>query len=204
MGQHNAWAVTLNWAHLPANPFKVLIKMALFLPDDHEKPRWFAGDQMLLEAIGKAVPPWDDSPEAWRARHTGDVLLRRALKQLIAEGALEYRIRPVKGTRPEYWCHWVPQQTVAEYATDSCGMDNKLLQEPQQTVVPKEKRGEGKKRQENWSPEVTISPAAVDNTPPKINPPPGACPHGNPAGRLGGPGTEPTCPDCRRTTRAAR
>lgn len=195
MGAGNALLVCDHWHHLPANPFKIFIRMSLLILDKDEKPVWRGGDSYLLQALGRA------GLEDERAIHAADVTLRKAIGHLLREGALEYKIRPRKGLRPEYWCHWIPQGSLAASARESCESRKDGLRMPQGSLGPKEEGGGMRNRDEEGEPEATTSPAAVDNPKPRPDPSPNLCPHGNPAGRVGGPGTEPTCPECRRATR---
>lgn len=180
MGAGNALLVSRHWPHLPANPYKILVRMALVILDDTDKPRWWGGDGPLLDALGRSDVS-DGSPEGERALETGDVLLRRAIRHLVREGALEYAVRPVKGRRAEYWVHWMPEQTVPAWGTVCSGMGNKLFSIPEQTVRAKEEREELRIRDENRAPEATTSPGSVDGSrAPDRSPQPKLCPHGNP------------------------
>lgn len=180
MGAGNVMLVSHHWADLPANPYKILVRMALVILDDTDKPRWWGGDGPLLDALGRSEVS-DGSPEGDRALETGDVLLRRAIRHLVKAGALEYAVRPVKGRRAEYWVHWMPEQTVPAYGTDGSGMGNKLFSIPEQSVGAKEERGGLRIRDENRSPQVTTSPGPADDSgAPDRSLRHGLCPHGQP------------------------
>lgn len=160
MGAGQMLQALINWSHLPSNARFVLIMMASVTLDENPKPKYWGGDEPLLQALGRANPPASDtSVEAQRVRHSNDVTLRKALGQLIAAGALSYAVRPVKGRRAEYWLHLEPQGILAASARKSCGNRKKSLQPLQESLGAKEERGELRNSRGINSSQVTNSPA---------------------------------------------
>ena len=87
------WAI---WGELPDRPFRVLLYMAMRLPDAEESPRWYGSQDELAVAIGDAAAV--DGPQ----RKT---VLRRvstAVAALVDAGALDVLQRAAPGRRPVY------------------------------------------------------------------------------------------------------
>lgn len=162
MGARYARDALENWAHLPSNPRFVLLMMALTVLDRDPNPRWWGGDDLLLRALGRSSPADDDpSVAAEKARHANDVAVRRCVSELVKAGALSYAVRPVKGRRPEYWMHLVPQADPAASDRESCGIRRPVLHIPQAEPAPKENGGVPKITYEDRSPETLASPARI-------------------------------------------
>lgn len=167
MGYANATEVLHGWAHLPPNARFVLLAMALTIPDETRRPRWFGGDERLLSALGRADPPKHDrSEEAERIRHTNGVTLRKAVSDAVRAGALEYAVRPSRNRSGEYWCRWSPgpelQGSLAAGARNPCSSRKEVLQLAQGILAPEEERGGQTIRGREEVTGVSISPAQDD------------------------------------------
>jgi hypothetical protein len=184
MGAGNVSLVSINYASVPGNAFKILVKMALICLDSDVKPRWWGGDGILLSALGRVNPPdEDDSEEAKAVRHANGVALRAAVNDLVKAGAATYAVRPSRSKQAEYWLHWEPQGKPAVRAGKACGSAVEPQGKPavragkpcssrrktagqQAKTAPHEDIGglETKNKEGNNSPQVSTSPAPVDKS----------------------------------------
>lgn len=106
MGSQLARAVSSEWGHLPAGPYKLLMRMALYSLDsstDPAKPaaQYWMGWKHLSQALGRK-PPEDDenSPEANTRRRTIQDEVRRHTNALVTKGAVQRVVdSPGRGTR---------------------------------------------------------------------------------------------------------
>lgn len=99
-------AVSDNWGHLPAGPYKLLVRMALSALDtstDPAKPpaHYWKGWRDLGTALGRKVPDESDlSPESLIRRDTIKSEVKRHTNVLIAKGAVQRVVdKPGRGTR---------------------------------------------------------------------------------------------------------
>ena len=99
-------AVSDNWGHLPAGPYKLLIRMATYSLDsstDPAKPpaHYWKGWQDLAVALGRKLPPYDDmSPQANSRRKTVKREVTRYTADLVRLGAVVKAVdNPGAGTR---------------------------------------------------------------------------------------------------------
>lgn len=106
MGLRLVREVSDHWGHLPAGPFKVLMRMAAYSLDssnDPEKPpeHYWRGWQDLAESLGRTLPDRDDkSPEAQRRKATVKSEIKRHTAVLVAAGAVKRAVdNPGAGTR---------------------------------------------------------------------------------------------------------
>jgi hypothetical protein len=94
MGSQLGKVVSDDWGHLPAGPYKILMRMALYSLDsstDPAKPagHYWRGWQHLAEGLGRKPPGnRDDSPEAVKARKWMKDEVRRHTTTLVEEGAV--------------------------------------------------------------------------------------------------------------------
>lgn len=212
MGIGHAKNAEITWRHLPPIPRLILNHMAFVPWDTNPDPCYWAGhDNLITTAMGKDLP--EDLGHKFRCgcltcrrRKTLYELLRRQLNILIKAGAIEPLGRDLHWPHATYRLHVLHSRSGA---LPRAGSGAAPPQERGNT--PPGERGIGVSKEVtkeigrgSRSPEATTSPAAVDNPEPKIDPSPGLCPHGNPAGLLGGPGTEPRCRQCREAARDAR
>lgn len=210
MGARNTGVVLANWTHLPDPALRCLMLMAHVIHDDDENPTWFGGREALAHALGRVNLPPDEKHKRdckcvnCLARKAAFQAVKVAMNQLIQAGAASLVVTPRAGRRAEYRMHLGVGHAYSSGVGDAYpqGYDSPTA-EGYATPTPKELRKEPQRntRGGKKSPEVPISLGAVENPPPKIDPSLPLCPHGNPATRIGGPGTEPTCPECRRATR---
>lgn len=106
MGSHLARAVSDNWGHLPAGPYKLLMRMALSALDtsnDPSKPpaHYWKGWRDLAKALDRKVPEeGDNSPESITRRDTIKSEVKRHTNTLVAKGAVQRAVdNPGRGTR---------------------------------------------------------------------------------------------------------
>lgn len=106
MGNQLVRAVSNDWGHLPAGPFKLLVRMATYSLDsstDPERPaaHYWRGWKHLSEGLGRKPPnDHDDSPEAKSARKWMMEEVRRHTAALIKAGAVSRVVdNPGFGTR---------------------------------------------------------------------------------------------------------
>ena len=106
MGSRLAREVSDNWGHLPAGPYKLLMRMALVALDtssDPAKPpeHYWKGWADLAAALGRKVPDADDmSPEAETRRKTIRDEVKRYTRVLVTKGAATQAVdNPGRGTR---------------------------------------------------------------------------------------------------------
>ena len=106
MGSQLAREVSEHWGHLPAGPYKLLMRMALHSLDsstDPEKPagHYWRGWQHLSKGLAREIPNPDDySPEAVTRRRTIQDEIRRHTNTLIKVGAVKPLVdNPGRGTR---------------------------------------------------------------------------------------------------------
>lgn len=106
MGSQLAREVSEHWGHLPAGPYKLLMRMALHSLDtsnDPQKPAatYWRGWAHLAVALGRKPPADDDgTPEAATKRRTMQDEVRRHTNVLAAKGAVQRAVdKPGRGTR---------------------------------------------------------------------------------------------------------
>lgn len=105
MGSTLARAVSDNWGHLPAGPYKVLMRMAvrsLDVPKENKPAAtYWHGWTDLAVALDRKLPdPEDMSPEAARKRKTIRDEMSRHCTTLVRLGALHRAVdNPGRGTR---------------------------------------------------------------------------------------------------------
>lgn len=105
MGSTLARVVSDNWGHLPAGPYKVLMRMAIRSLDtpNGDKPaaHYWHGWTDLAAALNRKLPdPEDMSPEAARKRKTIRDEISRHCTTLDRLGAVERLVdSPGRGTR---------------------------------------------------------------------------------------------------------
>lgn len=106
MGSQLARQVSDHWGHLPAGPYKLLMRMALAALDtstDPAKPpaHYWKGWRDLSIALGRK-PPEDDenAPEAITRRNTIKSEVKRHTTTLVRLGAVQRAVdNPGRGTR---------------------------------------------------------------------------------------------------------
>lgn len=105
MGARLAGEVSDHWGHLPAGPYKLLMRMALVALDttgkDGQPPRvYWKGWADLAIALGRKVPDDDGTPESTVRRRTIKAEVKRHTNALVEKGAVERAVdNPGKGTR---------------------------------------------------------------------------------------------------------
>lgn len=106
MGNQLVRAVSNDWGHLPAGPFKLLVRMAAYSLDsstDPERPagHYWRGWKHLSEGLGRKPPnDHDESPEAKSARKWMKDEVRRHTTALVRAGAVQGVVdNPGFGTR---------------------------------------------------------------------------------------------------------
>lgn len=106
MGNTLARAVSDNWGHLPAGPYKILMRMAIRSLDtsnDPAKPpaHYWRGWRDLSIGLGRKPPNNDDfTPEAVTRRNTIKSEVKRHTNTLARLGAVERAVdNPGRGTR---------------------------------------------------------------------------------------------------------
>ena len=106
MGNQLVRVVSDNWGHLPAGPYKLLIRMAAFALDtstDPAKPagHYWRGWAHLAEGLGRKPPDDDDdTPEAATRRRTIKSEVKRHTNTLVRLGAVQRAVdNPGRGTR---------------------------------------------------------------------------------------------------------
>lgn len=105
MGSTLARAVSDNWGHLPAGPYKVLMRMALRSLDtpngDRPAATYWHGWIDLAQSLDRKLPDTEDmSPEATRKRKTIRDEISRHCTTLQRLGAVERLVdSPGRGTR---------------------------------------------------------------------------------------------------------
>jgi hypothetical protein len=106
MGSQLAKAVSDNWGHLPAGPYKLLMRMALYSLDSSTNPEtpaghYWKGWRDLSAALGRKLPPADDdSPQAVSRRKTLKREVLRYTADLVRLGAVVKAVdNPGAGTR---------------------------------------------------------------------------------------------------------
>lgn len=99
-------AVSDNWGHLPAGPYKLLMRMAISALDtstDPAKPagHYWKGWRDLAKALGRKPPDDGDvTPEALTKRKTMKDEVRRHTTHLVRSGAVRGAVdNPGRGTR---------------------------------------------------------------------------------------------------------
>lgn len=105
MGVELAGLVSAKWGHLPAGPFKVLIRMAvtsLDKPNAKGQPAgvYWGGWADLALALGRDIPDDDGTPEiARRRKHIRDEVIRHTTA-LTKAGAIKPAVdNPLRGTK---------------------------------------------------------------------------------------------------------
>ena len=93
MGAAHVSAVYAQWSHLPDRPFRLLAYMALIAKDATPEPAYWGGRDGLC--LGLGLPASDVSYR----------IVRRAVADLIAAGALERVMVGHNGKRSEYRIH---------------------------------------------------------------------------------------------------
>jgi hypothetical protein len=106
MGNKLVRDVSDNWGHLPAGPYKLLMRMATYALDsstDPSKPagQYWRGWAHLAEGLGRKPPPDDDnSPQSVIRRNTIKSEVRRHTNTLVRLGAVQRVVdNPGRGTR---------------------------------------------------------------------------------------------------------
>lgn len=106
MGSQLVRAVSDNWGHLPAGPYKLLMRMAAYSLDtssDPAKPpgHYWMGWQHLSEGLGRKPPdPHDKSPDAVIRARTIKAEVKRHTSTLVRLGAVVRAVdNPGSGTR---------------------------------------------------------------------------------------------------------
>lgn len=106
MGSQLARQVSDHWGHLPAGPYKLLMRMALAALDtstDPAKPpaHYWKGWRDLSVALGRKAPDDDEmTPEANTRRRTIQDEVRRHTNTLVTKGAVARAVdNPGRGTR---------------------------------------------------------------------------------------------------------
>lgn len=106
MGARLVGEVSDHWGHLPAGPYKILIRMAVAALDttgkDGQPPRvYWKGWADLAVGLGRKVPDDDDgSPEAEQRRLSIKSEVRRHTATLVRLGAVERAVdNPGRGMR---------------------------------------------------------------------------------------------------------
>lgn len=106
MGSQLAREVSEHWGHLPAGPYKLLMRMALYSLDTSTRPEHPAGQYWmgwahLSRALGRTPPAdHDTSDKAARERKWMKEEVRRSTAVLVAEGAVKKAVdNPGRGTR---------------------------------------------------------------------------------------------------------
>lgn len=106
MGARLVGEVSDHWGHLPAGPYKLLVRMAvsaLDTPGKDGRPArvYWKGWADLAIALGRKPPAEDDdSPEAVRQKKWMKEEVRRHTSDLIKMGAVERAVdNPGRGTR---------------------------------------------------------------------------------------------------------
>jgi hypothetical protein len=110
VGSGLARAVSDNWGHLPAGPYKLLMRMALIALDKPSKKgeqpfHYYKGWTDLAEALGRKVPDQEDmSEEAARKRKTIKDEVRRYTNVLVDLGAVHRLVdNPGSGTQQAWF-----------------------------------------------------------------------------------------------------
>lgn len=106
MGSQLVRAVSDNWGHLPAGPYKLLMRMAAYSLDtstDPAKPaaHYWMGWEHLAKGLGRKVPDrHDESPETITRRKTIKREVTRYTGELVRLGAVLKAVdNPGAGTR---------------------------------------------------------------------------------------------------------
>lgn len=105
MGNQLVRAVSDHWGHLPAGPYKLLVRMASYSLDtstDPAKPpgHYWRGWVHLAEGLGRKVPDDDGTPESEKRRRTIRDEVKRHTNTLVRLGAVQRAVEnPGRGTR---------------------------------------------------------------------------------------------------------
>lgn len=106
MGSQLAREVSEQWGHLPAGPYKLLMRMALYSLDTSTHPdkpagQYWMGWAHLARSLGRKPPAEDDSsPEAATKRNTMRDEVKRHTNTLVRLGAVQQLVdNPGRGTR---------------------------------------------------------------------------------------------------------
>ena len=105
MGVELAGLVSAKWGHLPAGPFKLLVRMAitsLDKPNSKGQPAsvYWGGWIDLAIALGRDTPDEDGTPEIARRRKIIRDEVIRHTTALTKAGAIKPAVdNPVRGTR---------------------------------------------------------------------------------------------------------
>lgn len=106
MGIKHVRAVSDHWGHLPAGPYKLLIRMAIGALDTSKDPanppgHYWKGWRDLSQALGRKPPhDTDNTPDAARERKWMKEEVRRYTSELVRLGAVQRVVdNPGRGTR---------------------------------------------------------------------------------------------------------
>lgn len=106
MGSQLVRAVSDAWGHLPAGPYKLLMRMAAYSLDSSNDPNkpaghYWRGWQHLAKGLSRELPNPDDySPEAVTRRNTIRDEVGRHTRALVRAGAVKQLVdNPGQGTR---------------------------------------------------------------------------------------------------------
>lgn len=92
MGAKLATCAYVHWKHLPDRPFRLLVHMSLIAKDTDARPKYFGGRSLLAESLGL-------DPEL----PTSGQMVSRAIRALVASGAIDRANVGRVGQRAEYW-----------------------------------------------------------------------------------------------------
>lgn len=213
MGIGNVKTVIANWSGLPHTAFRLMIQMAVTIHDEDPDPVWRGKWERLTVVLDRKVPDNPRHPRACRcdvckARNAAYEAVKHAVEHLTRAGALELAVHPRAGQKAEYRVNLRGTPCPPVQGIPSPAVQGTPCPPAWGTACPPKEDVKGAPtgipERNNGEPQSGTSPAPVENPPPKIDPSPALCPHGNPAGRLGGPGTEPICRQCREAARDAR
>lgn len=134
------------WSHLDAEPFRVLVFMAVTVLDDDPEPTFWAGRVALVGALGRTMGDPDvtgAAAEQYRRRTLRK--LDRAIRSLTVAGVIKLAGRPAPGKNAEYRLDlWMDQTTVSVVRSDHG--ERGPLPPDSGTTVDGTDHGEGRER----------------------------------------------------------